>query len=146
MFENVKANVPSKPSRNFIHNFWLGTQNLKQILVIKYNLIFHISSVQSFKKNHFIMPKQGLKYYFGYNSCFWLNYKRFDSYKSLFCIPHIGYFTSYVLTPHLCKDIVLSSLETPNEWLLKLRIIVLRVILIFWFFEILMPNFIKIKF
>lgn len=32
MFKNVEEDVPSNPSMNFIHNFWLDAQNLKLIL------------------------------------------------------------------------------------------------------------------
>ncbi len=48
MFENVKENVPSNTSMNFVDNFLLETQSLKRFFEMKFSLIYQLFLAQSF--------------------------------------------------------------------------------------------------
>jgi len=58
MFENVKKNVPSNPSQNFVHNFLFQDLNLKWIFGDETLLNFPtLLCLIFFEKNYPTMPK-----------------------------------------------------------------------------------------
>jgi len=64
VFENVQKNAPSKPSLNFVYNFWLESPNYKRIFGDEIVLDFPtFLSSTFFEKIHSTMPKWGLKLY-----------------------------------------------------------------------------------
>jgi len=69
MFENVKENVPSKPSLDFVHNFWLVSWIIK--CIFKYEIYLDLTTFLSpkfVKKSYSTMPKWSLKFYIDHNS------------------------------------------------------------------------------
>jgi len=118
IFENVKKNVFSNPSLNFVHNFSLESWNLKQISRDESNLIFQLFLVQSFLKKVILLCQNDI-----WNSS--LNTISTSNLTMNSRIPtnpnwYILHGLFYLLLPNLYKDLVFSSLNAQNKWLLRL--------------------------
>jgi len=131
MFENVKENVLSNSSLNFVHNFWLEAWNFELAWLFTLTWFKELGS-KFFEKNVIQCSSEH------WNSILNTIYA-FDlttsSWASTNHNLHISNRLFYLLPSYLYKKIVFSFSCIQNKWLLELRKIVAKYFDIFGIFK-----------